>query len=128
MYYLKAHSADPPPCQRVLQSGWPDDVLSHGSASGSNFSFWTSVRKLRAALERTSIHFRSCFKECAHFLVRAPAGNLPEYLHAKFGQTHYEQDLVIVDLQLLCFFNGFSVNFEPAPTSRALLGEQSEAL
>ena len=47
-------------------------------------------------------------KECAHFLVRAPAGNLPEYLHAKFGQTHYEQDLVIVVVQLFgCFFVDF---------------------
>ena len=45
-------------------------------------------------------------KECAYFLVRAPAGNLPEYLQAKFGRTHYEQDLVIVVLQLFCRFWG----------------------
>ena len=41
-------------------------------------------------------------KECAHCLVRAPGGTLPVYLQAKFGQTHYEQDLVIVGLQLFC--------------------------
>ena len=68
MYYLKAHSADPPPCQGVLQSGWPDDVLSHGSAMGPTFlsgpvlescaQLWSAHRLIAGAVS----------KECAHFL------------------------------------------------------------
>ena len=95
--YLKAHSADPPPCQGVLQSGWPYVVLSHGSANGS---FWTSVRKLRAALERTSIHFRSCFERMCALLGARIGWKSARIPACKVGQTHYEQDFVLVILRL----------------------------
>ena len=46
--YLKAHSADPPPCQRELQPGWTEVVLSDGSVFLFNFLCGLALEVVRS--------------------------------------------------------------------------------
>ena len=126
--YPKARSAAPPPCQRELQPGWTEVVLSDGSVFLFSFLCGLALEVVRS-FGAHLYYIQKLFWKSARGFTACTGGNSAGIS----ASTAWVDALWLGFANMLstCFYRilqRFSMLFEPVPTSRVLLGEENEAL